>query len=52
METSDVEDAARLLDPVRDEDTPGDSRDVPVAADQAMEGTSEEYSSVQKTPND
>jgi hypothetical protein len=35
-------------EPVPGESTPGDSRDVPVAHDEAMAGTSERLSSIQK----
>jgi hypothetical protein len=48
LETSELDDAARVVNPDPDQTAPGDSKDVPVAHDEAMEGTSEEYSSIEK----
>jgi hypothetical protein len=47
METADVREAAEMVNPDRDQTAPGDSRGVTVPHDQAMEGTSEEYSSIE-----
>lgn len=48
METTDVNEAAQLVKPGPTQQTPGDSKGVSVPDDQAMEGTSEEYSSIEK----
>ena len=47
METTDVKEAAELVNPGPKQETPGDSKGVSVPDDQALEGTSEEYSSIE-----